>query len=296
VREEGFATDLLGEDCVRLIKEHDFSKKPLFLYHPMFAVHGPNQAPPEYMAAFSEVRNPGRRKLMGLCAAMDAQFGRIIDAIREAGQLDNTLVFFHSDNGGNLHAAANNLPLRDGKGSYYDGGLRVPAFAYWPGKIQPVTSTDALAYAADIFPTLAALAGAPLPAKPLDGVDLAPVLFKNAAESGRREILFMLEDSERDRRGAAIEWPWKFLRTAKPGAPWSFELYDIAADPSEKTDLSKEHPDIVQRLSDRLDTLQKDAPAPFWKGTAGENKAPKGWKPAPVIGPDQQTPPQPPVR
>ena len=288
VREEGFATDLLGDDCIRLIKGYDFSKKPLFLYHPMFAVHGPNQAPPKYMKAFSGVQKLDRRRLMGLCAAMDAQFGRIIEALKEAGQLDNTLVFFHSDNGGNLHAAANNSPLRDGKGSYYDGGLRVPAFAYWPGKIQPGKTTDALAYAADIYPTFAALAEAPLPAKPLDGVDLAPVLFKNATESGRKEILFMLEDSERDRRGAAIEWPWKFLRTAKPDAPWAFELYDISADPSEKTDLAKDHPEIAQRLSARLDEMKKDAPAPFWKGTVGDNKVPKGWKPTPVIGPDQE--------
>jgi len=286
LREEGYASDLIGDDCVRRIKEHDFSKSPLFLYNPMFAVHAFNQAPEKYTAAYADEKNEERRGLLGLCAAMDFQFGRIIDALKEAGQLDNTLVFFFSDNGGNLHAAANNGPLRDGKGSYYDGGLRVPAFAYWPGKIEAGKTTEALAYAADLYPTFAALAGAPLPAKPLDGVDLAPVLFKNATASGRKEIIFLLEDSERDRRGAIIEWPWKLIRTAKPEAPWTFELFNISTDPSEKTEVSKGNPEIVQRLSARLDEMKKDVPPAFWK--PGDGKAPKGWKSSPIVGPDQE--------
>ena len=286
VREEGYASDLIGDECVRRIKEHDFSKSPLFLYNPMFAVHAFNQAPDKYTADYADEKNKERRGLLGLCAAMDFQFGRIIDALKEVGQLDNTFVFFFSDNGGNLHAAANNGPLRDGKGSYYDGGLRVPAFAYWPGKIEAGKTTGALAYAADLYPTFAALAGAPLPAKPLDGVDLAPVLFKNATESGRKEILFMLEDSERERRGAMIEWPWKFLRTAKPAAPWTFELFNLATDPGEKNDVSKDNPEIVQRLSARLDEMKKDAPPALWK--PGDGKAPKGWKSSPIVGPDQE--------
>lgn len=286
VREEGYASDLLGDDVVRLIKEHHFSEKPLFLYNAMFAVHALNQAPEKYTAPYAEVQDPDRRGLLGLCAAMDLQFGRLIEALREAGQLDNTLIFFVSDNGGNLHAAADNTPLRDGKGSYYEGGVRVPAFAYWPGKIAAGKTTDALAYVADLYPTFAALAGAPLPEKPLDGIDLAPVLFQNATASGRKEILFMLEDSERMKRGAVTEWPWKLLRSAKPKEPWTFELYNIESDPTEKTDLSKEHPDIVERLSNRLEEMKKTAPPAFWK--PGDSKAPKDWKASPIIGPDQE--------
>lgn len=286
VREEGYASDLIGDDCVRLIKEHDFSKSPLFLYNPMFAVHSYNQAPEKYTADYADENNSDRRGLMGLCAAMDFQFGRIIEALKDAGQLDNTLVFFFSDNGGNMHASACNSPLREGKGTYYEGGIRVPAFAYWPGKIEAGKTTDAFAYVADIYPTFAALAGAPLPAKPLDGINLAPILFNHATSSGRKEIPFMLEDSERLRRGAITEWPWKLLRTAKPQEEWSFELYNIATDPGEKTDVSKGNPEIVQRLSARLDELKKDAPPAFW--TPNSSKIPKGWKPSPIIGPDQE--------
>jgi hypothetical protein len=96
----------------------------------------------------------------------------------------------------------------------------------------------------------------------------------------------MLEDSERERRGAMIEWPWKLLRTAKPEAPWTFELYNIATDPGEKTEVSKDHPEIVQRLSSRLDEMKKDAPPAFWK--PGDSKAPRGWKSSPIVGPDQE--------
>jgi len=286
VREDGYASDLLGDDCVRLIREHDFSKNPLFLYNPMFAVHAFNQAPEKYTAAFADEKNKDRRGLLGLCAAMDLQFARLIEALKEAGQLDNTLVFFVSDNGGNLHAAANNSPLREGKGTHYEGGVRVPAFAYWPGKIAPGRTSDALAHVADIYPTFADLAGAPLPEKPLDGMDLAPVLFKNATASGRKEIPFMLEDSERERRGALIEWPWKLLRSAKPKAPWTTELYNIASDPEEKQDVSGANPEIVQRLSTRLDDLKKTAPPALWK--KGDGNAPKDWKASQIIGPDQE--------
>jgi arylsulfatase A-like enzyme len=286
VREEGYATDLLGDECVRIIENHDFAARPLFLYHPMFAVHAFNQAPEKYTAAYSGVKDKERRGLLGLCAAMDEQFGRIVAALEKAGQSQNTLLVFLSDNGGSLRHAADNGPLREGKGSYHDGGLRVPAFAYWPGKIAPGRSTGALAYAADIFPTFATLAGASLPKKPLDGFDLAPVLFGDAPSSGRKEILFMLEDSERQKRGALIDWPWKFYRQADPEGGWEAKLYDLAADPSESTDLAASQPERVSAFHARLDASLAGAPTPFWR--AGDGQAPKGWKQPPVVGPDPE--------
>jgi len=289
IREEGYATDLLGADCVRIIGEHDFNKQPMFLYHPMFAVHAWNQAPEKYTAPYADVKNKDRRGLLGLCAAMDYQFGQIIQALEKAGQLNNTLVFFVSDNGGNSHAAADNAPLRGAKGSYYDGGIRVPAFACWPGKIKPGQTTEAFAHITDVLPTFAKLAGAEMPEKQLDGFDLAPVLFDGAVSTGRKEAVFLLEDSERDRRGAIIDWPWKLIRTAVDKGPWVCELFDIEKDPYEKqngTDTAKAFPEITKRLSARLDELKKEAPPAFWK--KGDGDAPKGWKSSPVIGPDQE--------
>jgi arylsulfatase A-like enzyme len=286
VREEGYATDLLGDECVRLIEGHDFSRQPLFLYHPMFAVHSLNQSTEEYMAPYAEVKNRERRGLLGLCAAMDKQFGRMVDALDKAGQLDNTLILFLSDNGGPLRHAAVNRPLRDGKGSYYDGGLRVPAFAYWRGKIAPGRTTGALAHATDVFPTFAALAGAALPGKPLDGFNLAPVLFDNATTTGRREIVFITRDSERQERGALIQWPWKFYRFTPDRGGRTAELYDLAADPAEQTNLANAQSERVADFNARLDSLDMEAPPAFWK--KGDGKAPPDWKSPPVIGPDPQ--------
>ena len=289
VREEGYATDLLGQDCVRLINGHDFKRQPLFLYHPMFAVHAWNQSTPEYMAPYADVADKDRRGLLGLCAAMDYQFGQIVQALEEAGQLGNTLVIFMSDNGGNAHAAADNGPLRGSKGTYYEGGLRVPAFAYWPGRIKGGRTSEALMHVSDIFPTLVKLAGAKMPPKALDGFDLSPVLFANAETTGRTEIPFILEDSERERRGAIIDWPWKLRRTATGNGPWVYELFNIADDPFEQMEghkTGKAFPEITERLSQRLDALKKDAPPAFWK--KGDGNAPKDWKPSPIIGPDQE--------
>jgi arylsulfatase A-like enzyme len=289
VREEGYATDLLGQDCVRIINEHNFKEKPLFLYHPMFAVHAWNQSTAEYMAPYADVADKDRRGLLGLCAAMDYQFGQIIQALEKAGQLDNTLVLFISDNGGSAHAKADNGPLRGSKGTYYEGGVRVPSFAYWRGKIQGGRTTEALAHVTDVFPTLGKLAGAKMAEKTLDGFDLAPVLFGKAETTGRTEIPFMLEDSERERRGAIIDWPWKLRRTATENGPWVLELFNLEKDPYEKQDgqeTAKAFPELADRLSKRLDTLKKDAPPAFWK--KGDGNAPKGWKALPVIGPDQE--------
>jgi len=286
-REEGYATDLLGDDAARIIREHDFGEEPMFLYHPMFAVHAFNQAPERYTEPYDHVEDPERRRFLGLCAAMDKQFGRIVDALEDRGELEDTLVVFLSDNGGSERHAADNGPLRGSKGTYYEGGVRVPAFAYWPGRIDPARVSNALVYVADLFKTFANLADAPLPDKKLDGFDLAPVLFDNASSAGREEIPFILEDSERLRRGAIIQWPWKLRRTAKPNGPWVHELFNIEQDPAESADghrAARRHPEITQRLSDRLDALAETAPPAQWE--PGDGQKPEGWDAGDVIGPE----------
>jgi arylsulfatase A-like enzyme len=287
VRKEGYATDLLADDVERIVAEHDFSERPMFLYHAMFAPHAWMQSTDEYMAPFQHVENDERRGLLGLLAAMDQAFIRTIEAFEKAGQLDNTLFLFFSDNGGPAHHQALNYPLRGEKGTYYEGGVRVPAFAYWPGRIETGTVSEALMYVADIFPTIASLAGAELPEKPLDGYDLSPVLFDGATETGRNEIVFILEDSERLRRGAIIDWPWKLRRTALESSHWVYELFNIKEDPNETANAhrqAKALPEITQRLSRRLDQLAIGAPPAFWQ--EGDGRSPDGWRAPAIIGPD----------
>ena len=186
--EPGYDIDLESDDCVRIIQQHDYTQKPLFLYDATFAVHAFNQAPPKYADHYANAPTKERQMLLGMCEALDVQVGRIVDALDKSGQLNNTLVLFLSDNGGDLHHAASNGPLRAGKGEYYEGGVRIPAFAYWPGKITPGQTNDSLAYIADLYPTFAHLAGAPLPNKTMDGNDLAPVLFQTSRAAERKSI------------------------------------------------------------------------------------------------------------
>ncbi|MDQ8193690.1 arylsulfatase [Coraliomargarita sp. SDUM461004] len=289
VYEEGYATDLLGDDAVRIIHEHDYDSGPMFLYHAMFAVHPWMQSTEDYMAPFSDEANEERRGLLGLVSAMDYQFGRMIDALKAEGQLDNTIVFFLSDNGGPVNHQASNGKLRGTKGTYYEGGVRVPAFAYWPGRIAAGETSEALAYVADLFATSAALAGAELPQdRMIDGLDLSPVLFGQTDTSFRREIVFMLEDSERLRRGAIIHWPWKMRRTALEGQHWVYELFNLEIDPNEAGNahrLGQLKPEIVSWLSARLDMLAVDAPKAYWR--PGDGNPPSGWQADAIIGPDQ---------
>ena len=114
-------------------------------------------------------------------------------------------------------------------------------------------------------------------------------MFDNAETTDRKEIAFILEDSERLRRGALIDWPWKLRRTAQENGPWVNELFNIETDPSEKANAHKQakaHPELTDRLSRRLDALGKTAPPAFWK--KGDGNAPKEWKSPAIIGPDQE--------
>jgi len=142
VEEEGYSTTLLGDDAVKLIKEHD-PATPLFLYLAFNAVHTPYQAPPKYLDQYKNIQDPSRQAYAASATAMDEQIGRVVAALDQKDMLDNTLIIFQSDNGGTrdpLFAGAitdmskvvlppDNGPYRGGKGTLYEGGTRVVALA-----------------------------------------------------------------------------------------------------------------------------------------------------------------------
>jgi arylsulfatase A-like enzyme len=175
VEEEGYSTTLLGDDAVNLIKEHD-PAIPLFLYLAFNAVHTPYQAPQEYLDRYKDVEDPSRRAYAASATAMDEQIGRVIAALDEKGMLDNTLIIFQSDNGGTRNPMfagaitdmskvvlpADNGLYRDGKGTLYEGGTRVVAFATWPGHIKEGSTVDEMIHTVDLYPTLVGLAGGSL--------------------------------------------------------------------------------------------------------------------------------------
>jgi len=206
-----------------------------------------------------------------MVACLDDEIGRVVAALDNRGMRDNTLILFHSDNGGTKNAMfagvmadmskvkipCDNGPYRDGKGSLFEGATRVCALANWPGHIKAQT-VDGLIHAVDVYPTLAALAGASTAkCKPLDGVNVWDTLAEGKP-SPRSEFVYNIEPF----RAALRQGDWKIIwRTMLPS---SVDLYDVAKDPSEKNNLAADHPDKVVALQQRLDALAKEASKPLF--------------------------------
>jgi len=270
VKEEGYSTTLLGNEAVKLIKQHD-PDKPFYLYLAFNAAHTPYQAPDEYLKKYASIPDPSRRAYAGAITAMDDQIGRVVAALDEKQIRDNTLIVFMSDNGGTRNPMftgaiadvskaripCDNGPYREGKGTNYEGGTRVVAFANWPGHIKPGSSVEGMVHAVDWYPTLLSLAGAdPKQAKPVDGIDMGATLLEGKP-SPRQEIVYNIEPF----RAAIREGDWKLLwRTTLPS---SSELYDLATDPGESKNLADQYPEKVTALQKRLDELAAQAEKPL---------------------------------
>jgi arylsulfatase A-like enzyme len=176
--------------------------------------------------------------------SMDAGIGRVLDALRASGAERDTIVLFSSDNGGARWSHKG--PLREGKGSLNEGGIRVPAILRWPGRVPPHQVSDVPAITQDWTATLVELAGArPAPGHPFDGASLVPHLLDGAAPPGR-DLFWRTRSAGALRRGR-----WKLLRSAS--APDL--LYDVVADPGEKADLALRYPDLVAKLAARWDEV-----------------------------------------
>ena len=247
VVESGYSTFLLAEEASQLIERHDGSR-PFFLYVAFNAPHDPYQAPPEYIAQFSHLPyDLETRKQRAMVKAMDDAIGQVMDALERRGVLDETLVMFLNDNGG-LSEAGGNSPYRGLKGSYLEGGIRVPAVMRWPSRITAGSASDALMHVADLFPTFAGLAGADTGRSlPLDGLDVWEAIA-NGAESPREEVVHSLD--------VIRVGDWKLLEEdgefAKGDKSSPLQLYNIAEDPYETTNLASSETEKVAELRARL--------------------------------------------
>ena len=270
--EPGYSTDLIGSEAVRLITKHD-TKVPLYLYLTFNAPHTPYQAPQAYLDRYKHIADPSRRAYAAMVTAMDDQIGRVVAALDKRGMRENTLIVFQSDNGGTsnplfagegdvskIKIPVDNGPLRDGKGSLYEGGTRVVAFANWPGHIKPGT-VDGMMHVVDMYPTLATLAGAPLDkGKALDGMDMWRTISENAP-SPRTEIVYNIEPF----RAGIRDGDWKLVwRTPLPEG---IELYNVAQDPFENTNVATANPDRVSALKKRAGDLAATAAKPLFLQT-----------------------------
>jgi arylsulfatase A-like enzyme len=267
--EPGYTTHLITRHAVRFLEEN--RTRPFCLYVAHEAPHAPYQGPGD-----PPVRGPAKqpplkgaeiaRAYREMVQEMDKGVGEIVASLRRLGLAENTFVFFCSDNGGTRES--NNGPFNGYKGSVWEGGHRVPAIAWWPGKIKPGT-TDQTALTMDLMPTLLELAQVPAPrGHTLDGVSLAPLLLTGATLPGRT-VFWDYNGHAAVRRG-----PWKLLSNqprpdaakargkGKTKAGASVALYDLARDPGEKTDLATREPERVREMLAALAAWRRDVAAP----------------------------------
>ncbi len=238
------------DEAVRFIRES--KDKPFLLYLPHTAVH----APIHPGAAFSGKSANGR--FGDWVEEVDWSVGRVLDTLRELKLDQRTLVVFTSDNGPWLIKGADGGsagPLRGGKGSTWEGGMREPTIAWWPGKIAPGSVCDAVAGTIDLLPTAVALAGGTVPAVPvIDGRDLSPLLFGRSEQSPREAHYYFAGYNLQ----AVRQGPWKLALAAQretmgkdavsADAGKSPRLYNLDQEIGERTNLADQHPEIVARL------------------------------------------------
>jgi arylsulfatase A-like enzyme len=281
-RDEGYTTHLLAREAVKFIEDRD-RKKPFFLYVPFNAVHSPHQVPDKYLEPYGKLTGE-RKKYAGMLAAMDEAVGQIVAAVEKSGVHGETIFFFSSDNGGpQPGVVTDNGKYRAGKGTLYEGGVRVAAFATWDGQIKAGSTVTEPLHAVDIYSTLLQLGGARVGQKlPVDGKD-AWATIADGAKSPHADILINTTPNN----GALRAGDWKLVSIRgkddpdnpvkkKDGKP-RIELFNLKADPYEQTNLADKHPDRVKELSARLDGYAKQAVAPKAKPRPANFVVPKVW-------------------
>ena len=247
-----YATDLFKRESLRFITEK--KEQPWFLYLAFNAPHGASsfasepgekketesvQAPEKYVAPYrGKFATEKLAKYAGAVTCMDEAIGELVALIEKQGQAKNTLIVFHSDNGGSGNGG--NAPLKGQKGTMWEGGLRVPFVAWWPGRLPAGKVTDEFLTSLELWPTFAAVCGAESSAQ-RDGFDLLPIL-RGEGKSPRNEMFWQ-------RRGdrAARVGQWKWIESTRGGG-----LYDLASDLGETKDLSEEKPEELARVKARF--------------------------------------------
>lgn len=254
-----YATEVFEREALAFVREHA-GKRPFFLYLAFNAPHGAStlaednggrkpgvQAPAEEVAKYRGlVKDEKLARYFAAVTRMDAAIGEVLGAIDEAGEGEDTIVIFLSDNGGSGNGG--NAPLRGSKSTMWEGGLRVPFLMRWPGKIPAGTVTDEFLTSLEILPTLLAACGAKAPENlKLDGFDLLPVL-SGEKPSPRTEMFWQ-------RRGdrAARVGQWKWVESEKGGG-----LFDLSADPGEEHDLSEEKPEVLEKVKERFTAWRRE--------------------------------------
>jgi uncharacterized sulfatase len=252
-----YLTDYFTDEAVTAIKRN--KNRPFFLYLAHWGVHTPLQASKEDYDALPQIKDHRQRVYAAMVRSIDRSVGRVLQTLRDEGLDGNTLVVFSSDNGapGYIGLPEVNQPYRGWKLTQFEGGLRVPYVAKWPGHITAGTQYKPPVSSIDILPTVVAAAGATLPTdRPIDGVNLLPYLGKEGAVQAPR-ALFWRDGPMR----TVQEQGWKLTVTEHPRKDW---LFNLNTDPTEKKNLAATQPEKLAQLKAMLQAHHAKMPAPLW--------------------------------
>lgn len=275
-QETDYLTDAFGREAVSFIQKN--KEHPFFLYLPFNAVHDPLEAPESLIKKYNHIKHPKRRILAAMLDSVDTNIGKILEALRANQLEDNTLIVFASDNGGAAEKSnfSYNEPLREVKGSLYEGGIRVPFCVQWKHRIPAGQTLDFPIHTLDILPTVIAATGNPVPATwKLDGMDLLGYLAGKKKTPPERFLYWRML------YGWAIrDNTWKLVKSYG-GRKWrtdhKIELYRIASDVKEEHNLIHEYPEVAKRLQDAWNSWSATLMEPQWgwqKGLCGTVKIP----------------------
>ena len=253
---KGHATDLFTDWSIEYIKSKKNSNKPFFLYLAYNAPHFPVQPPKNYLEKVMKREkdiDSVRANLVAFIEHMDYGIGRVINSLKETNQFENTLIIFTSDNGGHNPSKANNGPLRDGKQSVYEGGLKVPTVLSWEKNIKKNISSNKTILTMDLYPTILEIAGDNNKLN-IDGTSFADELYnpKNNHKNDRN-IYFVRREGGMKYSGKTIsairKGSWKLLQNS----PFdSLELYNLDLDPQEKNNLINSEREVYNELNKLL--------------------------------------------
>lgn len=273
--EEYYLTNLIMDKTLEFLQ--NTGDTPFFLYYSPYAVHAPIQPMKKLLPKYKnkpEWNGQNNAEYATMVENLDTQIGRLIALLRESDKLDNTFILFTSDNGGH-YGITKQWPLRSGKGSYYEGGIRVPMFAWWPGKIKAGTKSDIPVTNLDFYPTLLVVAGVKKPAgKILDGQSILPILTGTGTLEERPlfwhfpiYLQAYLKEGDptqdplfRTRPGSAVRLgDWKLIQYFENN---DLELYNLKEDIGEKNNLIETKPEKLQELLKILENWRKETDAP----------------------------------
>lgn len=274
---KGHATDLFTKWASDYLRERAKAKSPFFLYLAYNAPHTPIQPPKEWVTKVKE-REPGitdrRAKLVALIEHLDEGIGKVIQVLKDTKLDENTLVIFTSDNGGQSNVGANNGNLRGGKQEMYEGGIRVPFCAVWPGKIKAGSKSDRIVMSMDIYPTVCEAAGVKI-THDIDGRSILPTLLSKEQSDKPRDLFWTRREGGNRYQGKTI-WAfrrgdWKLLQNLPTGP---FELYNLEDDPLEKNDLSQKNRQKFNEMSTALRAhIQRGGAIPWQKKAKTEKQS-----------------------